>query len=403
MGTLHSTKLYQKKKELYSTQLTKSNKNNAMLSELKEKNRELKEKLGKLRNETRKVCSEAQQFIPSKSHTTSSTGSTFSPNSMCTSESFKTGSLLSQKLMAPSASGRSSYGGGSPNRMSILGQGHRDSSARAQRLSDRAKCVRGETSKRIESLLTEWKDFKSSADEEIKRRCKNEQSLHEIIFQKQREKEELEQELNVVRRESLEQKVTINKLSERIEHLEQNKSTLMQLEGQMANMKRRTSELEYEMQSRQEALTSCQRERDALLGQNENLRRANLDLKSKIDSSEEEVNQTQMELEYLEDMVRTMNEKKNAMTSYNPCIDPPVPVSPRNNTINTTSAKGHMLFESLDSQLKNFTAIPATSNNIRQTTNFESLAFQAPELNLGQSDLPSEDTQSIITNKRITY
>ena len=65
-----------------------------MLSELKEKNRELKEKLGKLRNETRKVCSEAQQFIPSKSHTTSSIGSTFSPNSMCTSESFKTGSVV---------------------------------------------------------------------------------------------------------------------------------------------------------------------------------------------------------------------------------------------------------------------------------------------------------------------
>merc|ERR1712200_144887 len=123
--------------------------------------------------------------------------------------------------------------------------------------------------------------------------------------------------------------------------------------GQMANMKRRTSELEYEMQSRQEALTSCQRERDALLGQNENLRRTNVDLKSKIDSSEEEVNQTQMELEYLEEMVRTMNEKKNAMTSYNPCVDPtPAPVSPRNTASNTN----------------------------RQSTNFESLAFEAPEL-----------------------
>jgi len=374
-----------------------------MLSELKEKNRELKEKLGKLRNETRKVCSEAQQFIPSKSLTTSSTGSTFSPNSMCTSESFRTGSLLSQKLMAPSASGRSSYGGGSPQRMSILNQGvGRDSSARAQRLSDRAKCVRGETSKRIESLLTEWKDFKSSADEEIKRRCKNEQSLHEIIFQKQREKEELEEELGQARRECLEQKVTINKLSERIDHLEQNKSTLMQLEGQMANMKRRTSELEYEMQSRQEALTSCQRERDALLGQNENLRRTNMDLKSKIDSSEEEVNQTQMELEYLEEMVRTMNEKKNAMTSYNPCVDPnPAPASPRNNAINTTGAKGHMLFESLESQLKKFTAVPASNTN-RQSTNFESLAFEAPELNLGQNNLQPEDNQSL-TPKRITY
>ena len=44
-----------------------------------------------------------------------------------------------------------------------------------------------------------------------------------------------------------------------------------------------------------------------------------------------------MELEYLEEMVRTMNEKKNAMTSYNPCVDPnPAPASPRNNAINTT-------------------------------------------------------------------
>lgn len=65
-----------------------------MLSELKEKNRELKEKLGKLRNETRKVCSEAQQFIPSKSLTTSSTGSNFSPNSTCTSESFRSGLVV---------------------------------------------------------------------------------------------------------------------------------------------------------------------------------------------------------------------------------------------------------------------------------------------------------------------
>jgi len=220
-------------------------------------------------------------------------------------------------LNTPTASSGPIGNGAFEARCSNLGNQAAGCSAPRLNLSNRAKSIRGETSKRIEGLLNEWKDYKQTAEEEIRRISKNEQGLQEVIFQKQREKEEMQQELCSLRSLSIEQKNTITKLSERLECDEKNRARAIHIEMQLNTIKRKNCELEYELKTKTDALNEIQREKDCLIHQNEMLRQTNLEQKNKLDCCDQDVTETQLELEILEEMVKTLNEKKIAITGNN--------------------------------------------------------------------------------------
>ncbi|XP_039274244.1 uncharacterized protein LOC120348185 [Styela clava] len=185
-------------------------------------------------------------------------------------------------------------------------------------LSDKAKVVRGEASKRIGVLLQDWREFKETSENELRRRLRTEQNLKELIARKDREMEELSYEISSYRSLALEQKNTIEILLEEKEIGEKCKVKCAELERLLAKERRYNGEVSAELRSRDDILRQSAAEKEALLALNNELRSANIAQKKRLEMCERDVTETSRELEMLEDMVKALQDRKSFLEPHAP-------------------------------------------------------------------------------------
>uniref|UniRef100_H2ZE40 Uncharacterized protein n=1 Tax=Ciona savignyi TaxID=51511 RepID=H2ZE40_CIOSA len=169
---------------------------------------------------------------------------------------------------------------GNPRASSSLSRSYEHSLPRKSMLSDRAKLIRSEASRKIDALLADWRDYKERAEEEIRRRSRMEQYLREMMTRKEREAEELSFELSTI-----------------------------------AKLNRYTTQLLGEIQARDDVIKAGEAERANLQHLNTELRHRNIEQHNKIEICEHDVTETRMELEILEDMVKALNDRKSSAFS----------------------------------------------------------------------------------------
>jgi len=225
-----------------------------------------------------------------------------------------------------------------------------------QRVTEKARAVRGETSRRIQNLMDDWRDYKETADDEIRRRMRAEQILHDAVAQKQKELNQQEYELNSLRSLSYEQKQIITQLKSQAEEDAKVKAHCAQLEMQLNKCKEQLAAMQTEVRHRNDAITSLQLERESLLQLNGVLKVTNQEQKSRIETSEKEVSETRHELEVIEDMIRQLYEKKVF----------PLRASPTNSR-STTPVAGNSAFKRTSTPKKRgvvIEAVPPTASAV---------------------------------------
>ncbi|XP_078494704.1 uncharacterized protein LOC100175179 [Ciona intestinalis] len=273
-----------------------------MFSEAKEKNKVLRDKLKKLRLESYYSCEGTECFM--------------------------TKPKMDSTYGAPRASSSVRY----------HDRDTTDVSRNSSMLSDRAKVVRSEASRRIDSLLTDWREYRERAEEEIRRRSKMEQYLREMVTRRERETEEISFELTTMRSQLIEQKRAMDEMSEERETEAKCRAKCVELERQITKLNHYISQLLGEIQSRDDVIKAGAVERGNLQQLNSDLRHRNLEQQNKIEMCEHDVTETRMELEILEDMVKALNERKTSIIGGSISSPPQTPRPQSNPRAHSTAA-----------------------------------------------------------------
>jgi len=191
------------------------------------------------------------------------------------------------------------------------------------RLASRAKDLRSMTEQRFSEIITGWKQQNEKLEQELELYKSQQRIGNERVLKRNGE-------IKKLRDENEKMTSLLRKCEERIDQLHDSKQKEKQermradrLADQLFEHKAMINDLQAQLKEAERLLEATKDERDALILENAELKKTNCVLRTRLADAEKDTSDTKLELEMIEDMVKSINENSR----LDPCCSPKEPVA----------------------------------------------------------------------------
>jgi len=189
------------------------------------------------------------------------------------------------------------------------------------RLASRAKELRSMTEQRFSEIITGWKNQNAKLEQELEMYKSQQRTGNERVLKRNSEIKKLRDE---------NEKLTslVRKCEERINQLHDTKAKEREerlradrLADQLFEHKSMINDLQAQLAEAERLMEATKSERDTLIVENADLKKTNCVLRNRLQEAERDTSETKLELEMIEDMVKSINEHSN-QEAFAPSVSP---------------------------------------------------------------------------------
>jgi len=192
------------------------------------------------------------------------------------------------------------------------------------RLASRAKDLRSMTEQRFSEVITGWKNQSSKLEQELEMYKSQQRIGSERVMKRNAEIKKLRDENEKLTSLVRKCEERINQLFDAKEKEKHERMRADRLADQLFEHKAMINDLQSQLKEAERLLEATRTERDTLIVENAELKKTNCTLRSRLKEAERDTSETKLELEMIEDMVKSINEHSNSSPQSNP-----EPIAPR--------------------------------------------------------------------------